>query len=122
VTPEVHAHRVPHGDEVDSGAVHDPRDLVVPGHHADDLAPVLLHPLIALLDDLGPDEVIDLEVPIATPLHYPLNGDLRPLAPGGRYVRADLTPGGPASTGPRDAEHRIPGTGAPHPRSPTMRR
>ncbi|SEK92564.1 2,3-bisphosphoglycerate-dependent phosphoglycerate mutase [Blastococcus sp. DSM 46786] len=53
-----------------------------------------LRALIALLDQLGPEEVLDLEVPIATPLHYALDGHLRPLVPGGRYVRHDPLPRG----------------------------
>ena len=57
-----------------------------------------LRALIALLDGLGPEKVIDLEVPIATPLHYALDGHLRPVLPGGRYVRADPGPGGTAPT------------------------
>ncbi|WP_347058385.1 2,3-bisphosphoglycerate-dependent phosphoglycerate mutase [Blastococcus sp. HT6-30] len=46
-----------------------------------------LRALIALLDRVGPDQVPALEVPIAEPLHYLLDDDLRPLVPGGRYVR-----------------------------------
>ncbi|MDK3255401.1 2,3-bisphosphoglycerate-dependent phosphoglycerate mutase [Blastococcus capsensis] len=57
-----------------------------------------LRALIALLDDLGPEEVVDLEVPIATPLHYALDSHLRPVVPGGRYVRAEPEPGGTAPT------------------------
>jgi len=45
LSPQVHAHAVADRDEVDAGAVGDLRDLEVPGHYADDLAPGLLHGL-----------------------------------------------------------------------------
>ena len=51
-----------------------------------------LRALIALLDRVGPERVPSLEVPIAEPLHYLLDDDLRPLVPGGRYVRPISAP------------------------------
>ena len=79
-----------------------------------------LRALIALLDDLGPEEVVDLEVPIATPLHYVLDGRLRPVVPGGRYLRSIPAPDGRDSTGhPGECSH----LGGPDglARSPRMR-
>src|SRR6266704_3092870 len=43
VPPEIETDRVAHRDQVHAGAVRDPRDLGVPGDHADDLASVALH-------------------------------------------------------------------------------
>ena len=79
-----------------------------------------LRALITLLDDLGPEEVIDLEVPIATPLHYPLDGHLRPVVPGGRYVETGTAPHGAAPAGaPRPAAD--PGGPGGYVRSPRIR-
>jgi 2,3-bisphosphoglycerate-dependent phosphoglycerate mutase len=46
-----------------------------------------LRALVAALEGLGPERVADLEVPIATPLHYALDDDLRPTVPGGRHLQ-----------------------------------
>src|SRR5881398_696324 len=43
VPPEIQADGVAHRYEIHPGAIRDPRDLGVPGDHADDLATVALH-------------------------------------------------------------------------------
>lgn len=45
-----------------------------------------LRALCALLDDLGPEELRELNLPNARPLLYEMGPDLRPLVRGGRYL------------------------------------
>jgi hypothetical protein len=52
VAPQIDAHRVTDGDDVDAGAVDDLRNLVIPGDDADDLFAVALH-LLKLRDRNG---------------------------------------------------------------------
>ena len=76
-----------------------------------------LRALIAHLDDLGPDEVVDVEVPTAAPLCYELDDDLRPTVRGGRYIDPRSAPVG---TGARVRDR--PGARGPITRrSPRMR-
>ena len=45
MSPEIDADRVSHRDDVNAGAIGDLRHLMVVDDHADDLAPILFHPL-----------------------------------------------------------------------------
>jgi 2,3-bisphosphoglycerate-dependent phosphoglycerate mutase len=66
-----------------------------------------LRALIAHLEGLGPDGVEDLDVPIATPLCYPLDLDLRPTEPGGRLIGPSPAPVAPVpgrGCGPGEAD------------------
>ncbi|MGW5115285.1 2,3-bisphosphoglycerate-dependent phosphoglycerate mutase [Streptomyces noursei] len=45
-----------------------------------------LRALVAVLDRLTPDEVEQLNIPTAAPLHYTFDAALRPTARGGRYL------------------------------------
>jgi 2,3-bisphosphoglycerate-dependent phosphoglycerate mutase len=48
-----------------------------------------LRALVAHLDRLSHEEVLDLNIPTGMPLHYHLGGDLRPRVRGGRYLDPD---------------------------------
>ncbi|MFC9454382.1 2,3-diphosphoglycerate-dependent phosphoglycerate mutase [Streptomyces sp. NPDC056983] len=46
----------------------------------------VLRALVKHIDDLADDHVGRLKIPTGAPLHFRLDGDLRPLAPGGSYL------------------------------------
>jgi 2,3-bisphosphoglycerate-dependent phosphoglycerate mutase len=48
-----------------------------------------LRALVKHLDDMGDDEVVGLNIPTGVPLRYDLDGDLRPVEPGGQYLDPD---------------------------------
>jgi 2,3-bisphosphoglycerate-dependent phosphoglycerate mutase len=45
-----------------------------------------LRALVKHLDGMGDDEVVGLNIPTGVPLRYDLDGDLRPVKPGGEYL------------------------------------
>jgi 2,3-bisphosphoglycerate-dependent phosphoglycerate mutase len=48
-----------------------------------------LRALVKHLDGMGDDEVVGLNIPTGVPLRYDLDGDLRPVKPGGEYLDPD---------------------------------
>ena len=71
------------------------RDALVPDLRAGRTALVVAHSgtlraLVALLDELTPDELLELNVPNGMPLHYALDAStLRPVVRGGRYLEPE---------------------------------
>jgi 2,3-bisphosphoglycerate-dependent phosphoglycerate mutase len=48
-----------------------------------------LRALVKHLDGMGDEEVVGLNIPTGVPLRYDLDGDLRPVTPGGQYLDPD---------------------------------
>lgn len=71
------------------------RDALVPDLRAGRTVLVVAHSgtlraLVVLLDELSPEEVLELDVPNGMPLHYALDATtLRPVVRGGRYLRPE---------------------------------
>ena len=53
VAPQIDAHSVANGDDLDAGSIDDLRDLIIPGNDADDLARLALHLLQRRYGDFG---------------------------------------------------------------------
>jgi 2,3-bisphosphoglycerate-dependent phosphoglycerate mutase len=66
-----------------------------------------LRALCMQLDDLRPDQVLDLHIPTGVPLRYDLDAQLRPRNPGGTYLDPDAAAEG-------IAEVAAQGTGVAH--------
>jgi 2,3-bisphosphoglycerate-dependent phosphoglycerate mutase len=66
-------------------------DAIVPDLRAGQTVLVAAHgnslrALVKHLDGMGDDEVVGLNIPTGVPLRYDLDGDLRPVKPGGEYL------------------------------------
>ena len=45
-----------------------------------------LRALVKHLDGISDEEIVGLNIPTGIPLHYELDEDFKPVAPGGRYL------------------------------------
>nr|WP_208383281.1 2,3-bisphosphoglycerate-dependent phosphoglycerate mutase [Modestobacter marinus] len=77
---DVQARLLPHWDEEVVPDLRAGRTVLVTGHSNS------LRALVAHLDRLSDDEVLDLDIPIGSPLHHELDEDLSPVQRGGRYL------------------------------------
>ena len=56
-----------------------------------------LRALVKHLDDIGDDEIAELNIPTGIPLHYRLDENLRPIARGGEYLDPEAAAAGAAA-------------------------
>ena len=56
-----------------------------------------LRALVKHLDDIGDDEIAELNIPTGIPLHYKLDVNLKPLVKGGEYLDPEAAAAGAAA-------------------------
>ena len=49
------------------------------------------------LDDIGDDEIAELNIPTGIPLHYKLDASLKPIVKGGEYLDPEAAAAGAAA-------------------------
>jgi 2,3-bisphosphoglycerate-dependent phosphoglycerate mutase len=85
-------------------------DVIVPDLRAGRTPLVVAHSnslraLVAHLDRLSREEVLSLNIPTGIPLRYDLDGDLAPVARGGRYLDPEAAEAGARAVADQGHEH-----------------
>ena len=63
-----------------------------------------LRALVKYLDGMSDDDVVGLNIPTGIPLRYDLDGDLRPVTPGGVYLDPEAAAAGAAAVASQGAK------------------
>ena len=56
-----------------------------------------LRALVKHLDDIGDDEIAELNIPTGIPLHFKLDANLKPIIKGGEYLDPEAAAAGAAA-------------------------